>query len=76
MMPTDTRVWRKTARQAQRGIPTGRRSAYVPTASRMRAACMCPAHPDCELVAPGGAARGICPTDGRSYQLEAPEVTL
>ena len=26
MSPENTRVWRKTRRQAQRGIPTGRRS--------------------------------------------------
>jgi hypothetical protein len=76
MMPLDTRVWRKTARRAQRGVPTGRRSAYVPAVPRVRPACMCPVHPDCELIAPGGgAARGICPADGHSYQIETPEVT-
>ena len=29
MSPENTRVWRKTRRQALRGIPTGRRSTHA-----------------------------------------------
>jgi hypothetical protein len=43
-------------------------------ALRVRAAVTCPAHPEAELI-PGGA-RGICPVDGTSYQMETPEVTM
>jgi hypothetical protein len=42
----------------------------------IRAAVTCPDHPDLELVPlPGGAARGMCPADGTTYQMETPEVT-
>lgn len=41
-----------------------------------RPACYCPDHPGEVLIAcPGGAARGYCPKDGRSYQMGTPEVT-
>lgn len=34
----------------------------------------CPRHPGTVLVPfPGGAARGLCPVDGASHQLEPPE---
>lgn len=40
-----------------------------------RPAVMCPDHPGRALVPlPGGAARGICPADGASYQMDTPEV--
>jgi len=41
----------------------------------LRAACPCPDHPGRDLLPMGGgAARGLCPADGRSYQLDTPEV--
>jgi hypothetical protein len=40
----------------------------------IRPASYCPDHPARVLTVPGGAARGICPVDGRSYQLDTPEV--
>ena len=45
-------------------------------ALRIRAAVSCPVHPDRELAPVGGGARGICPADGASYQMETPEVTM
>jgi hypothetical protein len=37
----------------------------------------CPVHPDCELQPlPGGGARGICPLDGASHQMSAPEAVM
>jgi hypothetical protein len=46
----------------------------TPPALRIRAAVSCPVHPDRELTPVGGGARGICPVDGTSYQMETPEV--
>jgi len=41
----------------------------------LRAACPCPEHPGRMLLPLGGAAaRGMCPADGRSDQLDPPEV--
>lgn len=48
-------------------------TAIVPP--RIRPAVMCPDHPDCELLPVGTAARGTCPADYRTYQMETPEVT-
>jgi hypothetical protein len=45
-------------------------------ALRIRAAVSCPVHRDRELAPVGGGARGICPVDGTSYQMETPEVTM
>jgi hypothetical protein len=45
-------------------------------ALRIRAAVSCPVHPDRELTPVGGGARGICPEDGATHQLDAPEVTM
>ena len=47
-----------------------------PSAVRLaRPACRCPDHPgEWLLPLPGGAARGLCPADGRSWQLGTPEV--
>ena len=42
---------------------------------RVRAAVTCPVHRDRELIPVGGGARGICPVDGTSYQMDTPEVT-
>jgi hypothetical protein len=40
-----------------------------------RPVCTCPDHPGRVLLPlPGGAARGMCPVDGRSYQLDTPDV--
>jgi len=39
-------------------------------------ACPCPDHPHLSLIPVGGGARGICPGDGRTYQMETPEVAL
>lgn len=45
-------------------------------AARPRPAAMCPHHPHLELIpCPGGAAKGMCPADSRTYQMETPEVT-
>lgn len=44
-------------------------------ALRIRASVTCPVHPDSELVPVGTGARGICPLDGASYQMETPEVS-
>lgn len=44
-------------------------------ALRIRASVTCPVHRDCELIPVGGGARGICPLDGASYQMETPEVS-
>jgi hypothetical protein len=42
---------------------------------RARPDICCPDHPDRALIpAGGGAARGMCPADGRTYQLDTPEV--
>jgi len=38
-------------------------------------ACPCPDHPHRSLIPVGGGARGICPADGRTYQMQAPEVS-
>ena len=43
---------------------------------RVRAAVTCPVHRDRELIPVGGGARGICPVDGTSYQMDTPEVTM
>jgi hypothetical protein len=41
----------------------------------VRPACPCPDHPDQVLQPlPGGGARGTCPLNGRSYQMEPVEV--
>lgn len=46
-----------------------------PGARPLRPACPCPDHPRRDLLPMGGgAARGMCPVDGRSYQLDTPEV--
>jgi len=46
-----------------------------PDGRLLRAACPCPDHPRRDLLPlGGGAARGICPVDGRSYQFDTPEV--
>lgn len=46
-------------------------------AVRVRPAVFCPDHPHLELIpCPGGAARGMCPADSRTYQMEPPEVSL
>jgi hypothetical protein len=43
---------------------------------RARPAAFCPDHPYTELIpCPGGAARGMCPVDCRTHQMETPEVT-
>jgi hypothetical protein len=48
-----------------------------PAVDRLRPAQPCPDHPGHVLLPlPGGAARGTCPVDGRSFQFETPEVTL
>jgi hypothetical protein len=36
MSPENTRVWRKTRRQALRGVPTGRRSTHAAAATPPR----------------------------------------
>jgi len=46
------------------------------SALRIRAAVACPVHPDRELAPVGGGARGICPADGATHQMDAPEVTM
>ena len=40
-----------------------------------RPACYCPDHPDLKLIPVGGGAKGICPADGATHQIETPEVT-
>jgi hypothetical protein len=40
---------------------------------RMRPASCCPVHPALELVPLADGARGLCPADGRSWQMETPE---
>lgn len=44
--------------------------------ARIRPAAMCPVHPDCELIAVGGGARGVCPADGATHQVSTPEVAF
>jgi hypothetical protein len=47
-----------------------------PDSRPLRPACPCPDHPGRNLLPlGGGAARGMCPVDGRSYQLYPPEVS-
>jgi hypothetical protein len=51
-------------------------TASRPAPVSPRPACPCPDHPDRSLLPlPGGAARGTCPVDSRSYQVFTPEVT-
>jgi len=59
--------WGGTARN---GMPAGR--PYV--RRRQGPTVGCPDHPGRVLSPlPGGGARGICPVDGASYQMDAPE---
>ncbi len=47
-----------------------------PAITRIRPAVMCPDYPDLELIpCPGGAAKGMCPVDGASHQMEPPKAT-
>lgn len=48
----------------------------IPVITRVRPPAMCPDHPQAELIPVGGGARGICPSNGTSYQIETPEVTF
>ncbi len=58
------------------GRPVGGPYARRRDERRLRPVVECPDHPGQELSPlPGGAARGICPVDGRSYQMDVPEVT-
>jgi hypothetical protein len=66
------------AAEVTRVIRMGRAASVTVTScySRpLRPACPCPDHPGRNLLPlGGGAARGMCPVDGRSYQLYPPEV--
>ncbi len=55
---------------ARNGMPVGRPYVW----RRLGPVVACPDHPGevlCPL--PGGGARGTCPVDGASYQMDAPE---
>lgn len=77
-----TPVAAEFAAEAARLARMGRAAGMVVVTSRSRAAgrplrpaCPCPDHPGRVLLPlPGGAARGMCPTDGRSYQYGTPGV--
>lgn len=45
-------------------------------ALRIRASVTCPVHRDRELIPVGGGARGICPADGATHQMDTPEVVM
>jgi hypothetical protein len=45
-------------------------------APRIRPPSYCPRHQHLELIPVGGAARGICPADGATHQMEAPEAVI
>ncbi len=70
------------AAEIERLVRLGRAAGMVtvtsysrPDARPPRPACPCPDHPGRDLLPlPGGAARGMCPVDGRSYQYGTPEV--
>ncbi len=62
--------WSGTARN---GMPGSRPYVW----RRQDPVVRCPDHPGRELSPlPGGGARGICPVDGASHQMDAPEPSL
>lgn len=76
--PVAAELAAETGRLARlgRGVAMVTVTSYShPDGRPLRPACPCPDHPRRALLPlPGGAARGICPVDGRSYQLDTPEV--
>jgi hypothetical protein len=62
--------WAGTSTE-RNGMPVGRPYVWRRGQRRARPVVQCPDHPGqvlCPLA--GGAARGTCPVDGRSYQMD------
>lgn len=62
------------ASTTRNGMPLGRPYVWRRAERGARPAVKCPDHPG-EVLCPvaGGAARGTCPVDGRSYQMDRAE---